>query len=440
MLNNRLTLSVNIDNSDELKEKFKKKDKKYRIEAVIHDGQYYTIDKWAKTSLVNKKDIVEYINSNKEKFIMCNDSYRVSVEEIEKWYSNNDIEIEECIVPSNFTPKIWGGYTEAEYLELKPRRLISSLSLNLSTCSDINKKKIQYIASMFGDIVKESESIITIHSLDILYIKDKICKEFGKDFFESIYDSSRNLFYRRDISELDNLFLGSFVKFYSFYILGIIKNYMSTISIYIDNEEDLNSQIVEWVFLALSKYNEQSGVPFSGYFTSVMNHWPYDLPYEELGKELAEFQKKKNNTIKKLEIENDTNEISYNEIKAAMSKQYTSEDFDRLYKEEEEYNNVKYARDLYYESTGDSKKLDSAYYIDEKVNPTNKRLACILTMSMIDAFLKVNDIESFETALKSLMNCSFEIDPDLYVKLNEDYKAELLQKIIKYNKVLRDCE
>lgn len=440
MLNNRLTLSVNIDNSDELKEKFKKRDKNYRIEAVIHDGQYYTINKWAKAALVSNDDIVEYINNNRSKFIICNDSYRVSVEEIEKWYNENNIEIEECIVPSNFTPKIWGGYTEAEYLELKPRKLISSLSLILSTCSDIDKKKIQYIASMFGDIVKESESIITIHSLDILYIRNKICKEFSKEMFDSIYDSSRNLFYRRDISELDNLFLGSFVKFYSFYILGIIKNYMSTISIYIDNEEDLNSQIVEWIFLALSKYNEQSGVPFSGYFTSVMNHWPYDLPYEELGKELADFQKRKNNTIKKLEIENDTNEIALDEIKRAMSNYYTSEEFDRLYREEEEYNNIKYARDLYYENTGDSKKLDSVYYIDEKVNPTNKKLGSILTMSMIEAFLKVNDVESFETAVKSLMNCSFEIDPELYIKLNEDYKLELLQAIIKYNKVLENYE
>lgn len=67
---------------------FAKRDPTWRIEAVIHDGSWYTVRKWAKLSKVKDNDIHEWIENNKEKtdLIHMNDSYRLGYDEIIRWY------------------------------------------------------------------------------------------------------------------------------------------------------------------------------------------------------------------------------------------------------------------------------------------------------------------------------------------------------------------
>ena len=49
----------------------------------------------------------------------------------------------------------------------------------------------------------------------------------------------------------------------------------------------------------MCKYDEKSNVPFSGYLANVLRRWPYDLPNNELGVELAKFQRERSKAIAK---------------------------------------------------------------------------------------------------------------------------------------------
>ena len=65
---------------DNIKE-FYNKPKDYRIELVIHDGNWYTKEKWAKIARVSVSDIEKYIDSV-DYLIKANDSYRCNYDEI----------------------------------------------------------------------------------------------------------------------------------------------------------------------------------------------------------------------------------------------------------------------------------------------------------------------------------------------------------------------
>ncbi|MGR5494573.1 hypothetical protein ACPV5Z_26920, partial [Vibrio mediterranei] len=79
-----------------------------------------------------------------------------------------------------------------------------------------------------------------------------------------------------------------------------LKPHQKTMEIFLPEQMDRNAQMYEWIIKALQKYDENSGVPFSGYLASVLNRWPYDLPDNALGKPMAAFQRNRAKAIKKL--------------------------------------------------------------------------------------------------------------------------------------------
>ena len=62
-----------------LKAEWKERPLKFRIEAVIHDGQWYTFDKWKRVALVKDENkLHDWIYENKEILIKKDESNRVS--------------------------------------------------------------------------------------------------------------------------------------------------------------------------------------------------------------------------------------------------------------------------------------------------------------------------------------------------------------------------
>lgn len=427
---------VFIDNSPELEKQFKGKDKLFRIEAVIHDGQYYNIEKWAKISLVENKDIEEYIKNNKNKLIKLNESYRMPLAQIFDWYGKNNIDITTCIVPNNFTPKIWNGYTEAEFLEMNPRRMVSSLYLDLTNCDIDTINKIKHICLLYGNIISKNTSEFTVYTLNIDFIKHRISRELGRDIWNTISSRNRTLFKKREIGGLDNEFLHHFMIFYSEYIYGILKNHMTTINTFIPDQEDLNVQIIEWILTALSKYDETSAVPFSGYFTTVMAHWPYNLPEIELGRELATFQRSMSRVLKELEDIENTNEISSDMIKEKMLDEYSSDDFDRLYSENKYWYNMRNTQDLYYD---DNRECKALHVVDNRSSvqvKSDKSLACSISISLIETAVKTELWNDFFAVLKIIINNGIGSNNNLYEVLSDEFKEELMITLEKYRKIV----
>lgn len=77
---------------NELKAEWKKRPLKFRIEAVIHDGQWYTFDKWKRVALVkDENDLLDWIYENQDILIKKDESYRVPYDEVIKWYKEHDL-------------------------------------------------------------------------------------------------------------------------------------------------------------------------------------------------------------------------------------------------------------------------------------------------------------------------------------------------------------
>ena len=107
------------------RKEWKQRPEIFRIEAVIHDGQWYNFDKWKRVALIkDEKVLLDWINKHKNILIKNKDSYRVDYNEVKKWYKENNIPLEEPIIPNNFAPRLWDNNTEAEAYINAPRRLI----------------------------------------------------------------------------------------------------------------------------------------------------------------------------------------------------------------------------------------------------------------------------------------------------------------------------
>lgn len=426
-----ISYKVNIDNSEELKKEFKNRDEQFRIEAVIHDGQYYDVDKWAKVAKVKAEDIEEYINNNEDILICKNNSYRVSCKEILNWYMSNSLDIETPIIPNNFTPKIWDGYTESEYLEKHKRRFVASLTVTTD-----NKDAFlvsYYICSMYGRITIRNSNTFTVYTLDVDFVRDRLYKELGHRYKHLVSTRARISFYRREVSEMSDEFVVRFMDFYSNYIRGIIKNHMSTIQIYLPTEDDIQSQIFEWVFTALQKYDESSAVPFSGYFTNVMNRWPYDLPNEALGKELSDFQRDKSRAIKSLQQENEEEAISDIELCKAMGYDYN--DFIRLEEQNNRWTNLRNAKDLSFESSGDDRDGELVGAVNAVgYAETDRRLSCIISLSLLDTVLVTEDWGCFDLVLYSIITNN--INENMHKGLSDEFKNELRRNLAVYERLV----
>ena len=108
---------------DNIKE-FYNKPKDYRIELVIHDGNWYTKEKWAKIARVTVSEIEKYIDSV-DYLIKANDSYRCNYDEIIRWYKSKKLNITAELIPKNFPPKLTAT-ARISSLANSSRRILSS--------------------------------------------------------------------------------------------------------------------------------------------------------------------------------------------------------------------------------------------------------------------------------------------------------------------------
>ena len=195
---------------------------------------------------------------------------------------------------------------------------------------------------------------------------------------------------------------------------------MSTISIYLPDRNDIHSQIVIWVIAALKKFDESASVPFPGYLSSVLRHWPYDLPDEHLGKDLAKFQREKKRAINLvLEDGYEGENIPIDKLAEVMDIDIT--DYVSLNNEHENWLAEKNATTLTWEDSANEKKGQMVGY--EETQDSDVQELFKMSLSTVKTAI---DTGEWDLAYKIISQIdSNEIDEDLNSKLTPEFLSVL---------------
>lgn len=404
---------------------FAKRDPTWRIEAVIHDGSWYTVRKWAKLSKVKDNDIHEWIENNKEQtdLIHMNDSYRLGYDEIMRWYDNQpDIELDDRLVPNNFPPKIWDGQTEAEALINVPKRQVTEVSLTPNTKE--LKEKCQDILRGTAILRLYKHGSYRACGLSRKFIISKLQRGLTREEFEIVNPGRKTIMHYRELSDFSEEFLENALKFYVPFAKTLLRSRMSTLKIYLPTQGDIDMQVAIWIMTALRKFDEQQPVPFSGYLSRVLSFWPYDLPDEILGKELSTFQRNKRKIMNKWIHETGDSHMPDDEIISRMK--IDKDTYLRLTKEYQSWLYEHNATQLTWENSSNEKMSD--YIWDENEDSHNSELSHKIAIGLMDAALKT---ENFSEAFK-IINTLGSVSEEDYASLqniNNDFKQYLWEAI-----------
>lgn len=411
-----------ICNNKKIKEQFSLRDKDFRINAVIHSGQWYTFDKWLKLSQVDREDLVKYLEDTTVPIIHKQNSYRVDSEEVFRWYHENNLNIEEAIVPNDFSPRVWGGKTEVDVLLETPQHISNIL---LVYCDDVNVLyKIKNILRGYAWCVyRENKKQLKIYTTSFKYIEQILTSQLTEREFNSLvirYTVQRKW---RSLSDFDEDFLGGFLMFYSNFSKQCLKPHMETIKTYINSHEDIESQIREWIMIALNKFDEKETVPFSAYLNRYLQFRPYELGNELLGDDLANFQKEHSRAVKELasELNVDIKLVDENLVREKMGYSDKNEYFSLL-ERTIEFNSLKVARDINWEEKNNEKQGSSIFDRKEK-NEHDRKRQTEISKAIIKATIETERYEDLETLLSN------NFDALKYLNVSNEYKMSLLKQL-----------
>lgn len=306
------------------KEDFYKQTPETRIGAVISDGQWYTRKKWSNVARVKLSILNEWINDNIDTLVISEtDSIRRPGKYCLDWYQKNNIDIKEEIIPNNYPIRIFDGKTETEHFESNPSIYLSTITIMIN--EDYLDSKIIDIVKGCGYITRDENKIL-VSCLEPSYVINRI-KMFLTDEEETkVTFFTRQGYRRRDISRFSPEFLMYMYEFYLPYSFSILKGHQQTLSMFISNQDDLEMQILEWLYEAMEKFDETNSTPFAGYLATVLRYWPYNLPDNSMGKELAQFQRNKRKLIEELDHQG----IEYTDEMLAEKLNMDIQDYHRL--------------------------------------------------------------------------------------------------------------
>lgn len=297
------------------KSEFKKKPVDFRIGAIVADGMWWDIDKWMVSASVTRDELMEWIDDHMKSGDLTqaetgSRSYRMGLDAMKRWHRDQGIVLGEQLVDFIFAPRIWDGMTETEGFLKAPIREIGVLTFS---CPPRVAREV--IAALRGvaRVREDDPGVYRAYGLSAQYIREIVVRVIESNGYEvkggsasqgGIFVRARASAKRRELVDFSPEFLDGFTTFYAKFARTLLQKFNSTISIYLPEADEQNSQIVYWVLSATEKYNEASSVPFSGYLNAVLSRWPFDLPTEFLGKELSDFQRQKAKAIKALNKKN----------------------------------------------------------------------------------------------------------------------------------------
>lgn len=402
---------------------------RFRIEAIISDGMWYSIPKWRNLAKVTEEELRDWIDEalDKGKLIQSETgakSYRLPLEEIYAWYGKHGFSLEEQLLDFLFPPRIWDGKTEVEgFLEAPLREIgVVSFSSNNSVAEKITDA-LRGIAR-----VREFEpGRYKAYSLSSTIVRD-IVKDIIADHRESEAESRvspRSAAKRRELVDFSPTFADGLVEFYRNFAKSLVKSKMDTIRIYLPDPEDQESQITIWVLTAIEKFDESSAVPFSGYFNSSLQYWPYDLPAMHLGKELSSFQRSRSKAINALraELGDDVENFTNQQIAEVIGMDIIK--YNDLEERHKVWMRTRTATTLNWDESTDEKliKTNLAGDLADRSGETDIELAHKLSVAIVKTALKTQKFDC-AFALMSQVDAP-ELSIETIQSVDEDFITEL---------------
>lgn len=399
------------------KKEFKKLTPEKRIESVIADGQWITIQKLASSSYTKAHDVKQWLEENKNSIVVSKngESYRAPSSWVIDWYEKNNLNFDDEIVPNNYPARVWGGKTETEHFIDNP--VVTLSKINIENCDSNILHKIENAVRGAG-FFREEEKKIAFHCVDPDYVIDRIKMVLTPYELKQIKLKPRRGFRRRDVSMFSDKFLVEAFDFYIPYARNLLSPHMKTIRVFLKEKEDRDMQILEWLYMAMEKYDETKPVPFAGYFANVLRFWPYSLPENELGRELSQFQREKSRLVEK-EQQNFVSEHIPDEHLANLM-DMDLEKFKRLNVDNNQWVAFYNATDIYTETEiiGSSLDLDTK----ERETKNSRLLAYNISLAIIKATVDTGEHESALELIK-LMEDTSSI-PE-HVQLTDSFKYSL---------------
>lgn len=396
----------------------------YKISLLFSDGMWYSIDKIITVMKTTEEETLSWIKRNLKSGVLVQaksgaQSYRFPLKSVHKWYEEHNIQIGTQLLKNNFPPRIWDNKTEVEgFLEAPLREIgITTFTATPEIANQI-KERLRGIAR----IREEEVGVYKCYSLSHTYVKDIIA-----DFFSELDSDKEYLHgtvrsrvtFRREIKDFSSEFLFGLISFYRDFANSLLTKEMETIKIYIPEEEDQKTQIMIWLLTAIEKFNESAAVPFSGYLNACLKRWPYNLPADELGKDLSAFQRKKKKVLTAYKNETDKTSISSAEEWARLMEMDLHN-----YLELEHKNNIwhqlKRADGLVWDETGAEKATsdfkwshaaqDAKHNFDDTVSDEEYSILSMLSICALTAAVNTRDFESAYNFLTQLDKDNYDIN------------------------------
>lgn len=372
------------------KSEFKKQPEDFRIGVIISDGMWYSFTKWQKYASVSDTVLQDWIDQAlKDGRIIQHSpetkSYRMNTENVKQWYRENGLRLGEQIIDFNFPVRIWDNMTESDGLIDAPLREIGMVTFN---CSQEVAQRCTSKLKGIARVRQDSPNTYKAYCLDSQLVKHIVSDVFAmskESDIGKVY--SRNVSKRRELADLNPVFREGIVSFYKDFGKSLVKPAQDTLNIFLPNVEDQEIQILIWVIMAIEKFDSSSPVPFSGYLSSVLKRWPYDLPETFLGKELAAFQREKSHAIKALRKENPDKEIFDSRI-IADKMGVDFKEFMSLDSRNKLWTEINNASSLIWGETGEEKSAYTPDFIANNNSKTNINQANVLSHAIIKAALE----------------------------------------------------
>lgn len=372
------------------RKEFAKLEEEFRISAIVADGMWWSIEKWARQAKVSEDTLRQWIAEHMATGELVQSatgarSYRFPLESIKAWYARNRFPIDTQLVDFLFPPRIWDGVSEVEGFMEAPLRELGTVKF---TCSSKVAEDVKKALHGIARIREHQPGEYRAYSLSSGYVKEIITGIFKKYNPSEVGTThSRLSVYRRELVDFTPAFANGLVSFYQNFGRTLAKGAMETIKIYLPDREDQNSQITYWVILAIEKFDEKSSVPFSGYLNSVLMLWPYDLPHDYLGKDLAQFQRQRAKAVKRLKADRETEDPVFTHQELADSIGIPLYDFSDLESKHRAWIGARTATTLTWDQTSDEKlvKENVTGGFDQNTAPSDMELAHRLSVAIVEA-------------------------------------------------------
>ena len=255
-------------------EEFKQLNVRYRVGAILSDGQWYTADKIRmcchEPDLREIQPIIDDMVHNNQVIPGGNGvSYRMSLAQMKAWRKANGISMEDQPIPKLIYPRVFGSgsreMTEIEMFERAPLHQVSILTFMLHDPS-----RIDDIRRDFGYLGKFKPMSVP-GKFQLYALSNSVTKNMllsweashggeGSVFVKGKFNSN-NSSRRRELAEMDKDVVNDFIIFYIQFAKYLVPSIKKTFNVYIGGKIGSNNSyesretitegdevIMQWLF------------------------------------------------------------------------------------------------------------------------------------------------------------------------------------------------